>query len=291
MNQKQWSLLFTWGIILLLLILAGSLPQLSFEPGRTFELDAERNALPLIAQSLYALILVSMSIAIFLLSLFLHRDISLRGLLPWLTIFLIAIFIAALAISQREPLEEEAAEEVQAAVDRLRAPVETPEPIDEEIEPLPLLETEPFEPPPTWIALAVSFGVALSLLLIVAMTVWFFWDSRQEPAFVMERLAQEAQETLDILYSGAKLRDAIIRCYDEMGRLVDQAHNVRRAATMTPREFERHLLALDLPQGPVIELTRLFEEVRYGHYPSGEPERQRAIDSLSAIAAACQEKE
>jgi hypothetical protein len=56
---------------------------------------------------------------------------------------------------------------------------------------------------------------------------------------------------------------------------------------MTPSEFEQALQGKGLPREPVHQLTHLFEEVRYGARQVGEREERQAIDSLSAIVAAC----
>jgi hypothetical protein len=83
------------------------------------------------------------------------------------------------------------------------------------------------------------------------------------------------------------VEDAIIRAYRQMSRSVAEGRKLVRQQTMTPREFEEYLAAAGLPSAPVQVLTHLFEDVRYGGLVAGSAERQAAIDSLTAIAAAC----
>ena len=86
---------------------------------------------------------------------------------------------------------------------------------------------------------------------------------------------------------GEALEDAIVRTYRQMSRIVAEARELRRPPSATPREFEEILEGEGLPAQPLAVLTHLFEEVRYGGLNAGPQERQAAIDSLTAIAAAC----
>ena len=65
------------------------------------------------------------------------------------------------------------------------------------------------------------------------------------------------------------------------------ARGIRRQEAVTPSEFEKQLEDAGLPREPVADLTRLFEEVRYGSKILGEWEGRRAIACLTAIADAC----
>ena len=103
----------------------------------------------------------------------------------------------------------------------------------------------------------------------------------------MEQLAKEAKGALDALKGGAELRDTVMRCYFEMSRVVSEERGIRRERAMTPREFEERLGELGLPERHVVQLTRLFEGVRYGSKETGEREADQAVASLSAIVDAC----
>jgi hypothetical protein len=84
------------------------------------------------------------------------------------------------------------------------------------------------------------------------------------------------ETALAALESGAELHNVVLRCYEEMTRLLNEARGIRRPQAMTAREFELTLTQLGLPEEPVVSLTRLFEEAR-------------SVQSLTAVAAACQE--
>jgi hypothetical protein len=140
--------------------------------------------------------------------------------------------------------------------------------------------------PSQWLVLVASLGVALLLMILVAGIAWSIWR-RRRLRHPLERLAQEAQNALDALWAGGDLRNIVIRCYLEMSRVVSEQCGIRRNQDMTPREFERYLEEKGLPDEPVRQLTRLFEEVRYGTMIPGEDEKRRAVASLTAIVKVC----
>jgi hypothetical protein len=167
--------------------------------------------------------------------------------------------------------------------------VERAEPPAEEVE---VQEVEPFTPPSPWVALAAAFTLSAVLVTAVASVTWYLWLTSQSPvpapATEMADLAREAQSAVDALRSGAPLYDVVIRCYHDMSRVLSERRGIERAEAMTPAEFEGHLLRLGMPQEPVSNLTRLFEEVRYGTKEPGPAEGERALASLTAIVQACE---
>ena len=140
--------------------------------------------------------------------------------------------------------------------------------------------------PSQWLVLVASLGIALLLAVLVVGIAWSVWRHRR-PRHPLERLAQEAQSALDALWAGGDLKDVVIRCYLEMSRVVSEQRGIRRDQAMTPREFERYLEEKGLPGEPVRQLTRLFEEVRYGTLIPGENEKRQAVASLTAIVEVC----
>ncbi|MBK7897522.1 MAG: DUF4129 domain-containing protein [Anaerolineaceae bacterium] len=106
----------------------------------------------------------------------------------------------------------------------------------------------------------------------------------------VDELRLRALQALHELRQGeAPLADVIRRCYREMIHTVHEQRGVYRERHTTPREFEERLLKIGFPQPPVQRLTRLFEQVRYGHASVGEREKRQAIDSLEQIVAACEQ--
>lgn len=90
-----------------------------------------------------------------------------------------------------------------------------------------------------------------------------------------DRIADEdgSEESLD---------NEVYRAWEEMTRSV----SVDDPETTTPREFETAAVQAGVPEGDVRELTRLFEDVRYGgHRPTQDRER-RAIDCFRRIESA-----
>jgi hypothetical protein len=141
--------------------------------------------------------------------------------------------------------------------------------------------------PPWWVALAMAIGLALFVSAVLVATAWLIWRSRFKPPDSLEQLAREAQGALDALKGGADLKDTVIRCYFEMSRILSEERGIRRERAMTPREFEARLGELGLPKQHVVQLTRLFEGVRYGSRVTGEREADQAVASLTAIVDAC----
>ncbi len=141
--------------------------------------------------------------------------------------------------------------------------------------------------PSQGLILALSIGLALILLLLVGMIVWYIWRRSKKPPKTYELLAEEAQQALDELQAGGNLRNVVVRCYAEMSQVVSQQRGLQRGKSMTPHEFIQLLERQGIPAKPVRQLTEIFEAVRYGTQPVGQREEILARDSLSAIVEAC----
>jgi hypothetical protein len=142
---------------------------------------------------------------------------------------------------------------------------------------------------PAWVAWLAAGFTAVVITSLLAAALWFVWQKTADYNDPLAELAAEAQTALKNLRSGDALRDVIIRCYLEMARTLDETRKIQREKAVTPREFERQLIALGLPADPVANLTRLFESVRYGAREASPEEQAAAVASLEAIIAACQE--
>lgn len=142
---------------------------------------------------------------------------------------------------------------------------------------------------PEWLVFLVSFLLAALVVAIVIGVIWVILRNRRQPApsLALEELAQQADEAREAIEAGGDLRDTVIRCYMEMNRVVRDARGLQRERAMTPREFEDRLEHSGLPGEQVRDLTRLFEEVRYGAKELGPWEGRRAVACLTAIAEAC----
>ncbi len=143
--------------------------------------------------------------------------------------------------------------------------------------------------PPQWLTPVASLCLALPFAaLLIGIAARLLSRRERRLKSPLGQLAQEAEEAIEQLRAGSDLRNTVIRCYAEMTRVLAEQRGIKRQESMTTREFEEHLRALDLPDEPIKQLTRLFEDVRYGILTPGEREEQQAIASLTAIVEACQ---
>ena len=140
---------------------------------------------------------------------------------------------------------------------------------------------------PAWLVSATTIGVALIITIIVVGVAWYVVRHRQKSPDAADRIAKEAQNALDALKSGADLKNVVIRCYYQMNEILNQERGIQREEAMTPREFETRLEKSGMPGSAVRELTRLFEEVRYGTRVPGLEDEVAAVASLTAIVDAC----
>lgn len=141
--------------------------------------------------------------------------------------------------------------------------------------------------PSMWLVLATSVGLAVLVAGLLVGGTWFVWRRFHPPASPLKQLAQEAQGALESLQAGVDLKNVVKRCYVQMARVLDAQRGIRRQRQVTPREFERRLEDAGLPGEPVRQLTRLFEDVRYGTRVTGEQEERRAMACLKVIVDAC----
>lgn len=150
---------------------------------------------------------------------------------------------------------------------------------------LPEQPTEaPLEPmnPPSWSPFLLFLLVLGAAGLLAWRFVPRFWE-RESP---LEGLADLAGEAAAELRGGAAVHDVVLRCYREMSDLLSKRENVTLHKAMTAREFERQLRRAGVQDKHVSQLSRLFEEVRYGRRGSGPHEAAEAIACLEAIEEA-----
>jgi hypothetical protein len=130
----------------------------------------------------------------------------------------------------------------------------------------------------------VSFWITFLLVLLLFGAGWWVWQKRTRLEAALERLGNEARRSLLEIKAGAGFRNAILRCYSEMEHILREERGVTRKKAATPREFERALNDLGLPEESVYELTRLFEQARYSLMEPGSYEESRALACLESIA-------
>lgn len=133
---------------------------------------------------------------------------------------------------------------------------------------------------PTW---SIYVGtVALGTLLAF----WLFPKigraRRVRRAQAIGAVAREARLELE---QGAPVSDVVLRCWLRMVEILGQRSGNPDKPHLTPREFAQALESLGFRDEAIALLTRLFEEVRYGHKDS-ESRRELALSALSALEKA-----
>lgn len=142
--------------------------------------------------------------------------------------------------------------------------------------------------PPKTVVWGTRIAVGAATGLVVGGAIWLLWRSRRSPGpHPLAQVAEQARKAIQEIEAGGDIRNVVLRCYFEMSRVLGEEKGLTRQATMTPREFERGLVAAGLPGPSVQRLTRLFEAVRYGAQLTGDDEEQQAMTALSAIVQAC----
>ncbi len=179
-------------------------------------------------------------------------------------------------------------------LERQAALVQTPEESATQLSPV---EEMPFEAPPEFVpgdmqdlTNTLSLALAIVLTMIILGALYILWRrSRLPKDDALVQFAREAQDALDAIQAGGSVKNAVIRCYAEMSRVIAEKRNIQRGQAMTSHEFEEHLVKAGFPKGPIQQLTHLFEDARYGDRDPGPAEEQRAVACLSAIVAAATE--
>jgi len=127
--------------------------------------------------------------------------------------------------------------------------------------------------PPTWSLVLAAGAVSILILGICAFVViqWIAFrkhidQQKHELAALQaeqEALVAQAADTAARIRQGNPLQGEVIRCYQEMDRLLSRRRNIK-PTYLTPREFTDSLQELGIRTEHVQELTALFELVRYG---------------------------
>jgi hypothetical protein len=138
---------------------------------------------------------------------------------------------------------------------------------------------------PRWIVITLSTAFAL-ILAIIGMVIYRLVHPKTEPYEPLPALAEQAESTLTAIENGADFRNIILHCYAEMLRIVQEQRGIQRNHAVTASEFISSLLKLGLPEDAVRQLTKLFEEVRYGSKTHSYSEEQAAVGNLQLIADA-----
>ncbi|MBU1049804.1 DUF4129 domain-containing protein [Candidatus Bipolaricaulota bacterium] len=159
---------------------------------------------------------------------------------------------------------------------------------DELVVPGPVIPDSLLANPPTW-SLALAAG-AVSLLILGLGTYfairWLAFRTyvekrKTELATLQEEqqaVAEKAAQAASRIRRGKPLQGEVIRCYQEMTQSLSKHRNVK-PTYLTAREFAVSLTQLGIQTEHVNELTALFELVRYGDRDD-QSLADRALDCL-----------
>jgi hypothetical protein len=141
--------------------------------------------------------------------------------------------------------------------------------------------------PPSWLTPVITLVASVIVVTVILAVYWYLRQRAKPTDLALERLAESAQHTIDSLQAGGDFEVSVIRCYQEMSRVVKDEKGIARETAMTAREFEDRLISKGLPQDAIRTLTRLFEQVRYGGMVTGSAELDTALACLTDIVNAC----
>ena len=280
-KNKIWLSITLVVAILTTVILSIALPRLEFQPGSLFEARTIAELRALLAQfrfyrDTFLTFFAMLLILLFAWYLYAGRKAPSPPPAPrkkrnsLITLIQIIFWVIAIIIIRRQLIEGQLQLNL---ANLLNNPLATE-----------TVQADAIHPSiPDWF----TFTFGLVLFLIVMALAWRSWQRRKRPGQgALGLLYNEALSAKKALQGGESFRNVIMRCYYEMGQVVDRQRGVRRKEDMTPREFERRLVEIGLPAGPVAQLTRLFEAVRYGSKQPGEQAERQAIECLDAIIRA-----
>ena len=286
-SRKILISLVSAGIILL--ILAVSVGQLTLDEGYTIPLGESTQdgapvnqsipageAVEIVLRALIALSLIALPIYI-IQSLFSKK--GRKRLIADIIIIGVAFLMLQCASNQELEEDQAALEEIATEFDALGDPFEVPV-NSAQAEPIPEL---PEEAPP-WANTVIAILLVVLVGGGVAAVYIIIRRRRAQPVDdSLERVADQAEDALRKIRAGGDFNSAILNCYYEMNRIVQEEMKVFRQRTMTARDFESYLVEKGLPQKPLEELTGLFERARYSNQPPDQQQEQTAINALTSL--------
>jgi hypothetical protein len=285
-NTDRRLLLLIVAVLALLLVFVSALPELVLD-GRTASREITVGQVYLRPQKsdLYSFLILSFVILVLVLLYLIRRR---PGMMVLYGVIVMGVAFLLWSLIDHEPSFSTVVEPIAA----IQTPNPTREMVLEDWLP-PQPDTRQSRPTAGWQTLTGSVGATLVLITAVAGFTWYFWFRIQSPvehAAPLQELALQAQSALDAIRRGGALHEVVIRCYYEMSCVLSESRDIQRREVMTTREFERILVAMGLPPEPIADLTRIFEEVRYGSRQPNPDEVKLAVASLTAISKACKEQ-
>ncbi len=286
MNGKGWLLMLSLIMVIVVAVLASSLHNVHFQPGKPLSFDTPvappmelPNITELVAKPpLWKVLLFWLAFVINLILFFwlLPPEVRKRILRQ---IIGMALGTLALILALRYRL-------IQLPLLEM-PPVEQPNQGTSGTGPsTPLPRFTPPQMPPLWVFL-VSF-ILLAALLVLLWIVYRWWMRQGARRLTdLDAIRAIAQSSLNDIAAGREWNDVIIQSYVRMNEAVMLRRGLQRSHAATPREFAQRLEEAGLPPHAVERLTRLFESARYGVKPSSQADINEAVACLNSILRAC----
>ncbi len=95
-------------------------------------------------------------------------------------------------------------------------------------------------------------------------------------------IATEAGQAVNRLQAGEDPASVILECYRRMIALVADRSGIENRSSLTPREFAKRLSVRNMDTDPIVRLTTIFEQVRYGERQAA-PYREEALACFAAV--------
>lgn len=136
---------------------------------------------------------------------------------------------------------------------------------------------------PSVVLLLIVGGVLLGAVVVLlrggSLAILDSTSNEDEPSEDAAAVGRAARRAADRIETTADVENEIYRAWLEMTELLD----VARPESSTPGEFARAAVEAGMVPDHVGELTRLFEDVRYGGDEPTEPMERRALAILRRI--------
>jgi hypothetical protein len=273
-STKQKALIFLGLVMIIVAVIAASLPQLELQPGLPLpRLQNDQMVIEPVEAEPFVSISVNEFFKVFFLLIVagtllytLYKMLrgatwkDLTGLIRSILVFSLVVigFVFLIMLLPRS---------------KISIPVEIPLPTPEP----PV--TSPLGPVPPLLLWLVGIGLLAACILI---GIWVFAPPSNR-ATTVDLLGLEAEKAWQALQTGLDLKDVIVKCYRQMSLALEKEQGIERKDFMTTREFENLLEAAGVPHDPIHQLTQLFEAVRYGNWQPNPVDEQKAIHCLEAI--------
>ncbi len=274
-ETKRRSLLLLGGVLISLVLLAGSLSNLELHAGTPFpRIDSHYAPGQNTPQQVQVYSVTSLpsivGLALLLVTIYvlmrLIEFVNLKRFLRWLFRFVLALtilFIVLVVLSHLNFGPTGASEWI---------PGIAPSPSE-------AIPTSPLGRPP----LELIWFIAIGSVLVTGWIIIQIFMLKGRPSRVEDPLLQQAKNAMENLQAGRDFQNVIIDCYLQMMSALREEHGIERNSNMTTHEFQGWLELKGWPRLPVQQLTDLFERVRYGKQNSDEHDEETALHSLSEI--------